>query len=384
MEEGREPTRGICRRAPGVRADTPAACFNPKIACCAADPNMKPSPVRKFLLFVMLVAPMASAQTGPANPAEPSPPAYSGRPLAELSMFDAVVLGVVEGVTEFLPISSTGHLVIATRLLGLDSEAPLAGPQGEPMWFRPPSEKNPAGEPLTLKRAADTFTIVVQFGAIAAVAVLYWSQLLSMLGGLLGRDPAGLRLLANVLIAFLPAAIIGLIASNWIDAHLMSTGTVIVALVVGAGLMLYAEAWRKRRAVSGGAVTGSIAELRPLAALKIGLWQCLALWPGMSRSMTTIVGGYFAGLEPRRSAEFSFLLGFVTLSAASLYKALKSGTAMIQVFGWSNVALGAVVAAVTAAICVRFLVHWLTRHGLAMFAWYRIGVAAVLAAVFYL
>ena len=100
--------------------------------------------------------------------------------------------------------------------------------------------------------------------------------------------------------------------------------------------------------------------------------------------MMTIVGGYFVGLDPRRSAEFSFLLGFVTLSAASLYKGYKSGGAMIQVFGWSHVMLGAVVAAVTAALCVRFLVHWLTRHGLAIFAWYRLGLAAALAAVFYL
>jgi undecaprenyl-diphosphatase len=100
--------------------------------------------------------------------------------------------------------------------------------------------------------------------------------------------------------------------------------------------------------------------------------------------MMTIVGGYFAGLDPRRSAEFSFLLGFVTLSAASVYKGYKSGAAMIQVFGWSNVIIGAVVAAFTAAICVRFLVSWLTRHGLALFAWYRLALAAVLGVVFYL
>jgi undecaprenyl-diphosphatase len=100
--------------------------------------------------------------------------------------------------------------------------------------------------------------------------------------------------------------------------------------------------------------------------------------------MMTIVGGYFTGLDPRRSAEFSFLLGFVTLTAASVYKGFRSGGAMIEVFGWGNVILGAVVAAVTAAICVRFLVHWLTRHGLALFAWYRLGLAAALAATVWL
>ncbi|MEX2044671.1 MAG: undecaprenyl-diphosphate phosphatase, partial [Opitutus sp.] len=258
---------------------------------------MKPSPVRKFFLFlVMLLAPLSAAQTSPGNSHGTPPAPAPARPLAELSTFDAIILGVVEGITEFLPISSTGHLVIATRLLGLDSDTPLAGAGGAPMWFRPPSVKNPAGVPLTLKLAADTFTIVVQFGAIAAVALLYWSQLIAMLRGLLGRDPAGLRLLVNVLVAFLPAAVLGLIASDWIDAHLMSTGTVILALIVGAALMLHAERWRKRRPTTGGAVTGTISDLRPLAALKIGLWQCLAMWPGMSRSMTTIVGGYFAGL----------------------------------------------------------------------------------------
>ncbi|MEY4941607.1 MAG: hypothetical protein RIQ93_3342, partial [Verrucomicrobiota bacterium] len=125
-------------------------------------------------------------------------------------------------------------------------------------------------------------------------------------------------------------------------------------------------------------------ELTPRSAAMIGCLQCFAMWPGTSRSMMTIVGGYFAGLDPRRSAEFSFLLGFVTLSAASIFKSYKTGAAMIQVFGWSQIILGAIVAAITAAICVRFLVHWLTRHGLAVFAWYRLGLAAVLAAVFYL
>jgi undecaprenyl-diphosphatase len=100
--------------------------------------------------------------------------------------------------------------------------------------------------------------------------------------------------------------------------------------------------------------------------------------------MMTIVGGYFVGLDPRRSAEFSFLLGFVTLTAASVYKGSRSGAAMIQVFGWLPVMLGALVAAFTAAVCVRFLVHWLTKHGLAAFAWYRLALAAVLGAVFYL
>lgn len=311
----------------------------------------------------------------PASAAElpKSPPAIS--PAAELSVIDALVLGVVEGVTEFLPVSSTGHLIIANHFLGLEAKQPLLDADGRPLYYRAPSAKYPPGVPLTVKQAADTYVVVIQFGAIAAVGLLYWTQLIAMLRGLLGRDPAGRRLLANVLIAFAPAAGLGFLLHNWIDAHLFSIPAVIAALVAGAGLMFYAELWRRKRAN----LAASPSELTPKQAAGIGALQCLALWPGTSRSMTTIVGGYFAGLDPRRAAEFSFLLGFVTLSAATVYKSYKGGAAMIQVFGWSNVLLGAGVAAITAAFSVRFLVGWLTRHGLAAFAWYRLALAAVLA-----
>lgn len=321
-----------------------------------------------LIVLAALAIPVASTRAQPAGPATPPPPA------AELGVFDAVVLGVVEGFTEFLPVSSTGHLIIASRALGLDTEQPLTDAAGQPLWHRPPSPKYPNGVPLTVKLAADTYTVVIQFGAIAAVALLYWSQLLAMARGLLGRDPAGLSLLVNVMIAFLPAAGLGFLLHDWIDAHLFSIPAVIVAQVAGAGLMFYAEAWRRRQSSR----PAPDLALTTRQATGIGALQCLALWPGTSRSMTTIIGGYFSGLDPRRAAEFSFLLGFVTLSAATVYKSYKSGAAMIQVFGWSHVLLGAVVAAVTAALSVRFLVNWLTRHGLAAFAWYRLAVAGVL------
>jgi undecaprenyl-diphosphatase len=311
-----------------------------------------------------------------AEPTSP-PPVPSSAAAAELSVTDAIILGVVEGVTEFLPISSTGHLIIASRFLRLESEQPLLGSDGQPLWYKKPSAKNPQGEPLTIKLATDTYLVVIQVGAIAAVALLYWSRFMTMLRGVLGQDPAGLRLVIHLLIAFVPAAGIGFVLDDWIDTHLFSIRAVIIAQIAGAILMLYADWWIKRRTRT----TTTSPELHDLTARKaaaIGAFQCLALWPGTSRSMTTIVGGYFVGLDPRRAAEFSFLLGFVTLSAASIYKGAKSGAAMIQVFGWSNVILGGVVAAVTAAVCVRFLVHWLTRHGLAIFAYYRIILAVVL------
>ena len=237
--------------------------------------------------------------------------------------------------------------------------------------------------PLTPTLAADTFTIVIQFGAIAAVALLYWRQLLSMLNGLRGRDPAGRRLLRNLIIAVLPSAVLGLALGGWISAHLFSIGAVVAAQVVGAGFILWAERYRRHRDILAPAADHGT-ELTPRQALNIGLLQCVALWPGTSRSMMTIVGGYLAGLDPRQSAEFSFLLGLVTLTAATALKSYESGAAMVQVYGWPHILLGCAVAAVTAALAVRFLVTWLSRHGMAAFAWYRLAFAAVLTALTWL
>jgi undecaprenyl-diphosphatase len=337
---------------------------------------LKPSRVRYlvFCSFLLLACPrVVDAAENPINEATNQTPA------AELSLADAAILGAVEGITEFLPISSTGHLIIAGHALGLSSEEPLRDQQGNPLWFREPTDETPNGQQLTLKIAADTYTIVIQFGAIAAVALLYWRQLFSMVAGLMGRDPKGLRLFLHLMIAFLPAAVLGLALHDWIDENLFSIGAVIVAQVAGAFLIFWAEAYRKRRLASQ-PNRPPTEELSSRQALNIGLLQCAALWPGTSRSMMTIVGGYFAGLDPRRSAEFSFLLGLVTLSAATVFKFYKSGDAMIAVFGWSHIAFGCLVAAVTAALAVKFLVGWLSKHGMVIFAYYRLAFAAVLAA----
>jgi undecaprenyl-diphosphatase len=297
--------------------------------------------------------------------------------VAELGVGDAIVLGIVEGVTEFLPISSTGHLIIANRLLGLESEQQLTDKNGQPLWHKPPSAAQPEGVPLTLKLAADTYAVIIQVGAIGAVVSLYWRQILGMLLGLFGRSSAGFRLLRNVLLAFLPVAVSGFLLHGLIDRYLFSVWAVIAALVGGALLMLWAERWR--RANSGiGFSKGEPSDLTPGKALGIGLAQCLALWPGTSRSMVTIVGGYLAGLNATKAAEFSFLVGLPTLAGAAVYKGYKSGAAMIEVFGWSDVLLGAAVAAASALLAVKFLVHFLSRHGLALFAYYRLALALAL------
>lgn len=295
-----------------------------------------------------------------------------------------MVLGLVEGVTEFLPISSTGHLIIANELLGLESEVPLKNKAGETLWYKKPSEKHPAGVPLTLKLAADTYAVVIQVGAIAAVVLMYWPQFVNMLLGLFGRSSAGVRLLRNVLLAFVPVAVTGFLLHDAIDHYLFSVQAVIAALVGGALLMLWAERWRRTNSSGVGYSKGEPSDLTPRKALGIGLAQCLALWPGTSRSMVTIVGGYLAGLSPVKAAEFSFLVGLPTLAGAAVYKGYKSGPAMIEVFGWSSVLLGALVAAISAALAVKFLVAFLSRNGLALFAYYRLILAAVLTAYYFL
>jgi undecaprenyl-diphosphatase len=294
-----------------------------------------------------------------------------------LSLTDSIILGLVEGITEFLPVSSTGHLIIANHALGLEDETPIRDETGQLLWFKKPSEENPAGTPLTLKLAADTYAVVIQVGAIAAVVLIYWAQLMGILRGLTGKNAAGLRLLRNIILAVFPCAIAGLSLGDWIDENLFSVQAVIVALISGAVLMFAAERWRRQQ-------TGTTpsrrepSELTAKQSLGIGLMQCLALWPGTSRSMVTMVGGYFAGLSPAKAAEFSFLVGLPTLAGAAFLKGYKAGPAMIQVFGWPHVITGTLVAALSAAVAVKFLVGYLTRHGLGVFAVYRLIMAALL------
>lgn len=320
-------------------------------------------------LFAVLLAGLAVC----GHSAEPQPPATTPddptlAPVKTPTALDAAVLGLVEGVTEFLPISSTGHLVIANHVLKLDSDAPV--------------HREKDGELVTLKEAADTYAVVIQAGAIAAVAILYWSQLSRIIAGLIGRDPSGLRLLRNLVLACIPPVVTALAFKKFIKSQLFSIHTVAWALLVGAALMWAVERWRRRRDASApvGAYAHELtaADLSPGKALLIGVVQCLALWPGMSRSMTAMVGGYFVGLRPVRAAEFSFLLGLPLLGAAALKDAWDGGPAVIAAFGWMNVLIGLVVAFVSAALAVRLFVGFLTRHGLAPFAIYRVVLAVLL------
>lgn len=324
------------------------------------------------LRLPLLAILFAAALAGPALAASPAAATADAAPKPEPTLLDAITLGLVEGITEFLPVSSTGHLIIANHALGLDSPAPVG--------------VGHKGRAVTFKEAADTYAVVIQVGAIAAVALLYWSQISRILAGLVGRDPSGLRLLRNLVLACVPPIVTALLFKDFIKSRLFSVQTVAWALLVGAAIMWFAERWRRRRDASApvGAYATEIsaADLSPLRALTIGFVQCLALWPGMSRSMTAMVGGYFVGLRPVRAAEFSFLLGLPLLGAAAAKDALDGGPAVIAAFGWINVLVGLVVAFVSAALAVRFFVGFLTRHGLAPFAIYRIILGVALLVFF--
>ncbi|MGF1452263.1 MAG: undecaprenyl-diphosphate phosphatase, partial [Opitutales bacterium] len=251
--------------------------------------------------------------------------------------------------------------------------------------------------PFTLKDAADAYVIIIQGGAILAVVILYWGRIWGMVEGLvflaltpLGKfNPAlerrlrgntrareGMLLARNLISAFLPAAIFGLLLDDWIEDKLFDVLPVITALVAGSFLMFAVERMRKRKTTFRDLDVGpDLHELNIRQCVIVGLLQCVAMWPGTSRSMMTIVGGYVVGLNPVRAAEFSFLLGFITLSAASGYKALTVGQPMLEALDLGPVLFGIAVATISAALAVRWLVAYLTRHGLALFAWYRIALA---------
>jgi undecaprenyl-diphosphatase len=279
-----------------------------------------------------------------------------------MEIWQAVILGLVEGITEYLPVSSTGHLILASSLMGLDS---------------PES-----------KQAVDDFNVVVQGGAILAVVGLYWPRMVRMLRGLLGRDNAGFALLVNLTIAFIPAALIGFLAHDWIESRLFWAGPVLSAVLLGGIFMMVVAGWHSGRLSTPRHTCAGkgIEDVTPIDALKIGLLQCVALWPGTSRSMMCIVGGYFIGLRPKAAAEFSFLLGLPTLTAAcvyslskNLYRSHKGGTPnLFESLGVTSVVVGVLVATVSAVLAVKWLVGFLTRHGLTPFGWYRVVLFVVL------
>ncbi|MFO7724584.1 MAG: undecaprenyl-diphosphate phosphatase [Oceanipulchritudo sp.] len=322
-------------------------------------------PFRLGALVLLLIFPLLAPGDELAGELVPPP--------SHLSYTDALILGVVEGISEYLPISSTGHLLLTNELLNLNVEEPLLDASGEPLL-------TPKGEPVTLKAAADAYAIVIQAGAILAVVFVFFPRIWQIVLGVLGLSPKGRLLARNLIVAFIPAAVLGLLLDDWIESVLFAPLPIAVALFLGGILMLSVESWRKNQL----AEDDDIVDLHTLGirqCLFIGLLQCVAMWPGTSRSMMTIVGGYLAGLKPARAAEFSFLLGLITLSAAAGYKTVTSGPALFLAIDMGPLLLGIFTAFVSAALAVKWLVSYLSRHGLALFAWYRF-VLAILVVLF--
>jgi len=260
--------------------------------------------------------------------------------MAAEPLVTAALLGLIEGVTEFIPVSSTGHLILAGRWLGQEGEA------------------------------AKTFDIFIQLGAILAIVWLYRARLGHALAAA-RRDEPSRRFLLNLLIAFLPAALVGFLAHDWIKARLFTPLVVALALIVGGLLILLIERLAPAERVD------EVLQVRPTTALGIGLAQILSLVPGTSRSGATIMGGYVLGLSRRAATEFSFFLSIPVMFAATLYDLFKSRGALsaadAPVF-----AVGFVVAFVSALVVVKSFLRYVSHHSFAVFAWYRLALGVLL------
>lgn len=276
-----------------------------------------------------------------------SVPRGAGSEAGSLSWMEAVVLGAVEGFTEYLPISSTGHLIVVQRWMGL-----AAGEQD----------------------AANALAICIQIGAILAVLWLYFGRFRQVFRGLTGSDADGLRLLRNLVIAFIPAAVLGLLFGDLLKSHLFGTRPVAVASFVG-GIVILLVASKIKPCGSG---DRQLEAMTWRQSLTVGVIHCLALFPGFSRSLAAILGCTWVGLELTAAVEFSFLLGLVTLTAATAYEGLAHGGEIVTQYGVLMPLLSIGVAFVTAILSVRFMLRVLGRWGLAPFGYYRIALSALI------
>jgi undecaprenyl-diphosphatase len=317
------------------------------------------------LFFLILAAPLAAGQTQPqTQPANQKQ--NQKQPGDHITLFQSAVLGLVEGLTEYLPVSSTGHLILTSHYMDLSESSAESGPMG------PKIIKN---------KAIDAYEVIIQLGAILAVLGLYRKRVRQMVCGLLGRDPVGLRLFSLLMLAFAPAAILGLIFHKPIQENLFSPYTVAGALIVGGVLMIVVEwiFWRPRKIKQ---TSSHIDQIRYWQALVIGLAQCLAMWPGTSRSMITILAAIVVGLNFVTAAEFSFLLALPTLGGATIYAASKDWGNLMDAAGPDTILIGVVVSGLAAAVAVKAFVKWLTHHGMIPFGIYRILLGLAVFAYF--
>ncbi len=263
-----------------------------------------------------------------------------------MDALDALILGIVEGLTEYLPVSSTGHLLVTQALLGIAPD-----------------------------EAAAAFAICIQAGAILAVLLLYGRRVARLMAGLVGRDAHGTRLLLALGLALLPALVLGALFGDWFRRVLFGPWPIACAWIAGGLLILAVH----RRGPAAGA-RSELEDLGLRAALVIGLAQCAALVPGVSRSLVTILAGLGTGLSMAAAVEFSFLLGLLTLTAATVHEAWHSGPAMLGAYGAGPLLIGFLSACATAVLAMRWMVAWLHHRSLLVFAWWRLLAGAALVA----
>jgi undecaprenyl-diphosphatase len=269
-------------------------------------------------------------------------------------LLKAAVMGVVEGLTEFLPISSTGHLILAGALLGMDDDK------------------------------AKVFDIAIQTGAILAVIIVYWEKLAGTVVAL-PTQKAARRFALNVLIAFLPAVVLGLLFGKFIKAHLFTPTVVASTFIIGGFIILWAEGWGRAKPEDAqvhpndNARIVNVESMSPLDALKVGLVQCLAMIPGTSRSGATIIGGMLLGLSRKAATDFSFYLAIPTLIGAGAYSLYKE-RALLSLADAPMFAVGLVMSFLSAWVCVRWLLRYIASHSFVPFAWYRIVFGMVVLA----
>jgi len=254
-----------------------------------------------------------------------------------MTLIQAIIISIIEGLTEFLPISSTGHMIIGQKMLNLESTV-----------------------------FVKAFTVCIQFGAILSVVVLYWKRFFQ-----------NLDFYWKLFIAFIPAAVIGFLASDFIDNMLESVTIVAVMLILGGVLMLFVDNWFNK--------TEEDQNINWKRSLKIGFFQCIAMIPGVSRSMATIVGGMSTKLTRKNAAEFSFFLAVPTMAAASGYKLLKlimdPASANILSENLVTLLIGNIVAFIVAMAAIKFFIDFLTKYGFKAFGYYRIGVGIIILAL---
>ena len=270
-------------------------------------------------------------------------------------LLKAAVMGVVEGLTEFLPISSTGHLILAGALLGFDDEK------------------------------AKVFDIAIQTGAIFAVIIVYWQKISSTVVALPTQRLAR-RFVLNVFIAFVPAVVLGLLFGNAIKAHLFTPTVVASSFIIGGFIILWVEGWGRKPLHEGHpddhARSVNVESMTPMDALKVGLVQCLAMVPGTSRSGATIIGGMLLGMSRKAATDFSFYLAIPTLIGAGVYSLYKE-RALLSMADVPMFAVGLVFSFLSAWLCVRWLLRYIATHSFVVFAWYRIAFGIVVLATAY-